>query len=255
LTGTATVVGLALIGLGFLGSPQIFVRFIALRSTNEIPRGAAVALVWTVLADSGAVCIGLLARNALGVQGEDALPSLTEHLMPTVIVGLYVAIVLAAIMSTADSLLIVATSAIVRDVHQKIRHPELSDAELVKTSRIATVVLALVALGIALTVAVVTPGRTVFWFVIFGWSGIAATFCPTMILAVFWRGMSRQGAFWAMIFGFLAVPLFKFGAPNLPGDAGVFFANLGELPPSFVLSGLVGWVVSSVGSERVDVMG
>ena len=253
LTGTATIIGLALIGLGFLGSPQIFARFLALRSESEIPQGAAVALVWTVLADSGAVCIGLLARHTLGVQGEDALPALTEHLMPTVLVGLYVAIVLAAIMSTADSLLIVATSALVRDVHQKIRHPELTDAELMKTSRIATVVLALVALGVALTVAVVTPGRTVFWFVIFGWSGIAATFCPTMILAVFWRGMTRQGAFWAMIFGFLAVPLFKFGAPNLPGEAGVFFANLGELPPSFVLSGLVGWVVSSVGSERAGV--
>lgn len=246
MTGTATIVGLTLIGLGFLGSPQIFARFLALRSESEIPRGATVALVWTVLADSGAVCIGLLARNSLNVSGEDALPSLTEHLMPTVVVGLYVAIVLAAIMSTADSLLIVATSALVRDVHQKIRHPELTDRELIKTSRVATVVLALIALAIALTVAIVTPGRTVFWFVIFGWSGIAATFCPTMILSLFWRGMNRHGAFFAMIAGFCAVPLFKFGAPGLPGDVGVFFANLGELPPSFLLSGLVGWLVSSL---------
>ena len=244
LTGMATIVGLTLIGLGFLGSPQIFARFLALRSEGEIPRGAAVALTWTLFADSGAVCIGLLARHSLGVEGEEALPALTEHLMPTVIVGLYVAIVLAAIMSTVDSLLIVATSALVRDVHQKIRNPDLTDAALMGASRIATVVLALIALAIALTVALVTPGRTVFWFVIFGWSGIAATFCPTMILSLFWRGMTRQGALWAMISGFLAVPLFKFGAPNLPGDMGVFFGNLGELPPSFLLSALVGWAVS-----------
>ncbi|MAF67565.1 MAG: sodium:proline symporter [Planctomycetes bacterium] len=246
VTGAATIIGLTLIGLGFLGSPQIFARFLALRSEEEIPRGAAVALTWTLLADSGAVCIGLLARHALGVEGEEALPALTEHLMPTMIVGLYVAIVLAAIMSTVDSLLIVATSALVRDVQQKIRNPDLPDAQLMLASRVATVGLALVALAIALAVALVTPGRTVFWFVIFGWSGIAATFCPTMILSLFWRGMNRHGALWAMISGFLAVPLFKFAAPCLPGDLGLFFSNLGELPPSFLLSACVGWTISSL---------
>ncbi|MDP6539176.1 MAG: sodium/proline symporter [Planctomycetota bacterium] len=246
LTGAASIIGLTLIGLGFLGSPQIFARFLALRSEDEIARGATVALSWTLLADSGAVCIGLLARHTLGIEGEDALPGLTEHLMPTVVVGLYVAIVLAAIMSTADSLLIVATSALVRDVKQKILNPTLGEEELMTSSRTATAVLALIALTIALTVALVTPGRTVFWFVIFGWSGIAATFCPTMILSLFWRGMNRQGALWAMVAGFCAVPLFKFGAPRLPGEAGLFFANLGELPPSFLLSAGVGWMISSL---------
>ena len=74
---------------------------------------------------------------------------------------------------------------------------------------------------------------------IFGWSGISATFCPTMILSLFWARMTRRGAIAAMVFGFLAVPLFKFGAPALPGVGG-FFETLGELPPAFLLSMLAG---------------
>ncbi|MCA9710981.1 MAG: hypothetical protein KDK70_34385, partial [Myxococcales bacterium] len=113
-------VGLLLIGLGFLGSPQIFVRFIALRSETEIGRGAAVALVWTLLADAGAVLTGLLGRHlltgpgqgvaALGTKGEDVLPLLVDAVMPALLVGLFIAIVLSAIMSTVDSLLVVASS-------------------------------------------------------------------------------------------------------------------------------------------------
>jgi len=87
------------------------------------------------------------------------------------------------------------------------------------------------------------PGRTVFWFAIFGWSGISATFCPTMILSVFWKGMTARGAFVAMLVGFACVPLFKFVAPSLPG-VGDFFGALEELPPSFLLSALTGVLVS-----------
>lgn len=249
----ASTMSLALIGLGFLGSPQIFVRFLALKSTDEIPSGTALALVWTVAADTGAVLTGMVGRalltapeeplSTLGNGGQNVLPQLVEHVFPLVIVGLFIAVVLAAIMSTVDSLLVVAGSAAVRDWYQKVRHPHLSDESLVATSRKVTLVLALIALAIALGVSLLVPGRTVFWFVIFGWSGIAATFCPTMILSLFWRGMTKRGALVAMGAGFLAVPLFKFGAPLLPG-AGPYFGALSELPPAFALSGLLGVSVS-----------
>ncbi len=247
----ASVLGLLLIGLGFLGSPQIFVRFLALRSEREIARGAAVALAWTLLAEIGAVLIGMIGRHllarpgpeALGAGGQNVLPMLVDHLLPPILVGLYVAIVLAAIMSTIDSLLVLAGSAAVRDVYQRILHPELDDASLVRASRGATLGLAVAAFAVAMLVALTQPGRTVFWFVIFGWSGIAATFCPTLVLSLFWPGLTRRGAIAAMIGGFLAVPLFKFLGPSLPGLGPVLDA-LGELPPAFLCSGLLAVGVS-----------
>ena len=252
--GVASILSLLLIGLGFLGSPQIFVRFLALRDEREISRGAFVAIVFTLLADAGAVLIGMVGRvlltdtgvdveATLGPDGENVLPMLVEDLMPAVIVGLYVAIVLSAIMSTVDSLLVVASSAAIRDVYQKIMRPETSDAALVTLCRRGTFVLGVLALVIALIVALTAENRTIFWFVIFGWSGISATFCPTIILSLFWRGMTRNGALAAMIAGFVSVPLFKFVAPLIPG-VGEFFGALGELPPAFLISGVAGVLVS-----------
>lgn len=83
----------------------------------------------------------------------------------------------------------------------------------------------------------------VFWFAIFGWSGISATFCPTMILSLYWRKLTASGALSAMLAGFASVPFFKFVAPQLPmvGDS---FATLSELPPAFVVSTVVAIVVS-----------
>ncbi len=248
------VAGLVLIGFGFLGSPQVFVRFIALKDESEISKGATVAILWTILADTGAVLTGLVGRHlltepgvavvdVLGKGGQNVLPMLTEHLFPLVLVGLYVAIVLSAIMSTIDSLLVVAGSALTRDWYQKVRHPELADDELVRISRTATLGLALVALAVALTVAATTPDRTIFWFVIFGWSGIAATFCPTIILSLFWSRFTGRGALAAMIGGFLAVPFFKFAAPHLPA-VGDGFKALSELPPALAVSFIVGIGVS-----------
>ncbi len=261
LTGT---IGLALIGLGFLGSPQIFVRFLALRDEGEIPQGTAVAFIWTLLADSGAVLTGMVGRAMLTEPGQDAeavlasggeavLPQLVEMVMPGMIVGLYIAIVLSAIMSTVDSLLVVAASAAVRDFYQKVLNPSLKDEDLVSLSRYTTFALALVALVISMVVARTAESRTVFWFVIFGWSGIAATFCPTMILSLYWRGFSRNGAMAAMLSGFAGVPLFKFAAPLLPA-VGPYFKELGELPAAFALSFAVGVLVSLAmpGERQLD---
>ncbi len=259
-----TAGGLAMIGLGFLGSPQIFVRFLALRSEKEIGRGAAVALTWTLLADSGAVLTGMVGRHlyvsrgdvvteVLKSGGEGVLPMLVDGLLPTVFVGLAIAVVLSAIMSTVDSLLVVASSAFVRDYYQKVRHPELPDDQLVGLSRKTTFALAIAALLIALTVAVLSPNRTVFWFVIFGWSGIAATFCPTIILSLCWRGLTARGAMAAMITGFVSVPLFKFLAPEVPG-IGRGLAALEELPPSFAMGFLAAVIVGLTdrrGRERI----
>ncbi len=248
-----STLGLTLIGLGFMGSPQIFVRFLALRDESEIASGAWVAFVWTLLADSGAVLTGMVGRvlltrpgqdveRVLGKGAEDVLPMLVEGYLPAILVGLFIAIVLSAIMSTADSLLVVASSAIVRDWVQQIHNPSLRDEDLVSMSRKVTLGLAVVSLMV--TFVATTPGQTVFWFVIFGWSGIAATFCPTMILSLFWKGMTKNGALAAMISGFACVPFAKFAVPHFWPDLEPWVDAITVLPPAFLLSGLMGIAVS-----------
>ena len=249
-----SIAGLALIGLGFLGSPQIFVRFLALRDEGEIPKGATVALVWTLLADSGAVLVGVIGRSliapgsetAIEVAGDDKkweaiLPYMVDTYLAPVLIGLFIAIVLSAIMSTVDSLLVVASSAVVRDVYQQVLHPDRSGEELVRLSRWTTLGLALIALAIAIAVGFLAESRSIFWFVIFGWSGIAATFCPTIILSLFWERMTRNGALAGMITGFVCVPIFRFAPPELFAWTGWapfdWLGVMGELPVAFLLSG------------------
>jgi sodium/proline symporter len=261
-TSFFTILSFLAIGLGFMGSPQIFVRFLSLRSTDEIRPGAIVAIIWTLLATTGAVLVGMVGRAMLmtpaqdmteqiGQGGQQVLPMLVAEAVPEWAVGVYIAIVLAAIMSTVDSLLVLASSAFVRDYFQKVRHPDMSDEQLLGRSRIVTFALAACALLIAFSVAALVPGRTVFWFAIFGWSGISATFCPTMILSLFWSRLTARGALAAMLSGFASVPFFKFLAPQLPvvGDA---FAALSELPPAFVVSGLVAIVVSLLDQKGIQ---
>jgi SSS family transporter len=241
-----TLVSYLAIGLGFLGSPQVFVRFIAIRGEKEIRAGRWVAIAFTIVTDGGAVLSGMLGRallvgadgdfaGTLGAAGEHVLPELVALLFPAMIVGLYVAAVLAAIMSTIDSLLLVASSAVTRDVYQQVFRPELSGEILTGLSRRVTLALAVVALGIALAVAHVSPDRTVFWYAIFGWSGIAATFCPVIVLAQLWPRYNARGALASMVTGALCVPLFKFAVPLIP-TWGPLISRAEELAPSFLLA-------------------
>ena len=256
----ATMVGYACIGLGFMGSPQIFVRFMSIKDDSEILKGRWVAIFYTLLADLAAVSIGILARyffvdsgvdpeTVLGNNGQNSLILMVEEFLPLILIGTYIAIVLAAIMSTVDSLLVVASSAVVRDFYQQVRHPEIHLDKLVALSRKVTLVMALIALAVALTVAFTNPERTIFWFVIFGWSGIAASFCPVIILSLFWKRYTERAAIVTMIVGFLSVPFFKFVMPAVPG-IGVYFIEIAELAPSFIMALLAGYVVSKVWPDR-----
>ena len=256
----ATILGYFFIGLGFLGSPQIFVRFMSIKDEAEINKGRWVAILFTLLADTAAILIGMMGRYiftdagvdpeaVLGNSAQNVLITLVEHTMPLVIIGLYVAIVLSAIMSTVDSLLVVASSAVIRDFYQQIFNPDLKVESLTKISRIVTVIMAFMALALAMTVAITTPDRTIFWFVIFGWSGIAATFCPVMILSLTWPACTEKGAIASMVVGFLGVPFFKFMPPYL-GEIGPFLTEIAELGPAFLVALLAGFVVSKLWPEE-----
>jgi sodium/proline symporter len=248
------------IGLGFLGSPQVFVRFIAIKSEHEIDAGRWVAIAFTVLTDGCAVAIGMIGHallvgvggdfaGSLGANGERVLPELVANVFPPLIAGLYVAAVLAASMSTIDSLLLVASSAVTRDVYQKLRRPDLLDRTLTGFSRRVTLVLAVVALVIALIASFVSPDRTIFWYAIFGWSGIAATFCPALILALFWPRFQVRGALTAMLTGAICIPLFKFAVPLIP-DWGPVISKAEELGPSFLISLLAGVLATLTAPRR-----
>lgn len=252
----ATMLGFALIGLGFLGSPQVYVRFMSIRDESEIDKGKWVAIIFTLFTDAAAVTIGILGRifftqpgqdpqAVLGVGAENVLSMLTEQFLPYVLVAIYVAIVLSAIMSTIDSLLVIASSAITRDFYQKIFKPNLGEKEMVKISRWVTLIMSVVALIIAMVIAKISPDRTVFWMVIFGWSGIAATFCPVIILSLFWNGLTEKGAIASMITGFLCVPFFKFVVIPLEG-VGPYFEKLDVLGPSFLISMFMAWLFSKL---------
>jgi sodium/proline symporter len=179
----------------------------------------------------------------LGNNGEDVLSMVTESFLPTLLVAIFIAIVLSAIMSTIDSLLILASSAITRDFYQKIFRPHIKDKDLTKISRIATIIMAFTALIIAMIMNYVSPDRQIFWVIIFGWSGIAATFCPVIILTLFWKGYSEKGAIASMISGFVSVILFNFVFKEM-ASVGEYFVALDVLAPSFAVAMIVGFIVS-----------
>ncbi len=255
-----TIIGFSMIGLGFLGSPQVYLRFMSIKNEKEIDKGRWVAVVFTLLTDAAAVSIGILARiiftshgddpeTIFGTGATDVLSMMVEGFLPFIVVAIYVAIVLAAIMSTIDSLLVLASSAIVRDFYQKIFRPDLKDHELTKISRWVTLAMAVCALILALSIAVLSPERQVFWVIIFGWSGIAATFCPVIILSLFWKGYSEQGAIASMITGFLCVPFFKFVMHDLD-EFGIYFEKMDVLFPAFVIAMLAGFTFSKLFPPR-----
>ncbi len=255
LMNFVAVLGLLSIGIGFMGSPQVYVRFIAIKNEAEIEKGKWVALFYTLLTDTSAVAIGILGRYMLteagenpemilGNAAEDVLALVLGQVMPTLIIGIYIAAVLSAVMSTVDSLLVVASSAVTRDFYQQILHPDVDEKKLMGLSKKVTLILAILALGVALAVSVLSPTRTVFWFVIFGWSGIAATFCPVIILSIFWNDYTEKGAIATMVTGFLCIPFFKFVVPNI-STLEAYINKLDVMLPSVLLAMLAGWGTST----------
>ena len=182
--GIASAVGFIGIGLAFLGAPQLLTRFISARSRGEIVNGSVIAVICIVVFDIGAVFAGMAGRVLFGglADPETILPTMSTELFPAVFTGIFLVIVLAAILSTVDSLLILASSAVVRDVVQKVYNPDLTERQLSMLGRLTTAVIGIGALALALPEV-----RAVFWFVLFAWSGIASAFAPVVLCSLFWK--------------------------------------------------------------------
>jgi sodium/proline symporter len=208
--GVMSALSFAAVGLAFLGVPQLLVRFISARDTREISRGGLVAVICIIVFDCGAVLAGMSGRVLFPglADAETILPTMASELFPAFITGIFLVVVLAAIMSTADSLLILASSAVVRDVLQKIYRPNMPERRLSFYGKATTVVVGLAAMVVALGEV-----RLIFWFVLFAWSGLASAFVPVILCGLYWKRTTREGAIAGMATGFVVtiawVLLFK----------------------------------------------
>jgi sodium/proline symporter len=191
------LVGFLGIGLGSPGNPHILVRYMSIRDPEQLRYSAVVGTVWNVVMAWGALFIGLVGRVYFPIpdllpagDAENLYVTLASQQLHPVLLGLVIASIFAAIMSTADSQLLVAASSIVRDLYQKVfrRGRELSPRRLVVYSRVAVILLVLLALLFGYL-----AHDLVFWLVLFAWAGLGAAIGPTSILALYWRRTTRAG--------------------------------------------------------------
>jgi sodium/proline symporter len=236
-------IGFVGIGLGSPGNPHILVRYMSIGDPSQLRFAAVVATVWNVLMGLGAVLIGLVGRAWLtGVEAlpnadpENLFPVLAQQHLPPAVFGVVVAAIFAAIMSTADSQLLVAASTVVRDVYEKvIRRRPLPPRAAVVASRLVVTVLVAVALVLGWL-----ADELVFWLVLFAWAGLGASLGPTSILALFWPRTTAAGVVAGLIAGTVTTLIWYF-TPALKGIAY-------ELIPAFAV-GFVATVVVSLATR------
>ena len=188
---------------GYLGGrPQISARFMALKNDHEAKQAITVAIIWTILAYSGAFLIGLTAI-AMYEQGsfadvETVLPHMILQLTPPWIAGLLLAGIIAAIITTANSQVMVVTSSVSEDIIHKALGMKLSDKQLVKISRIVVIAVGIIGMVIALT-----SESLVYLVVSWAWAGVGGTLSPAILMTFFWRRFSSIGLIATVISGFV----------------------------------------------------
>ncbi len=228
------------IGLGSPGNPHILARYMSIDDSKQLRFAAVIGTVWNVLMAWGAVFIGLAGRVYFpetdmlpAADTENLFPALAQQHLHPVFFGIVLASIFAAIMSTADSQLLVAASSVVRDVYEKIikKHEEIPQKRLVLYSRIVVFLLVILALLFGYVAE-----ELVFWLVLFAWAGLGASIGPTSILALYWKGTTRAGIFAGLITG-TVITITWYYIPFLKD-------SLYELIPGFLAALIATWAVS-----------
>ncbi len=241
-------------GLGYFGMPHILVRFMAIKSADLIKKSRLIACIWVFVTLGAAVFVGVSGYAYLNAPGNEALLTqfnaigdaerifmfMAATLLPAVIAGIILCAILAAIMSTADSQLLVTASAVTADVFALIKK-DASEKTQMWISRGTVIVVAILAYLLALD-----PESSVMGLVSYAWAGLGAAFGPAIILSLFWKRMNIVGAVAGMITGGVAVIVWE----QFCGATGVY-----SLLPAFVLALIavvVGSLVSGKQPEGVD---
>ena len=243
-------------GLGYFGMPHILVRFMSIKNPQEIKHSRRIAMTWVILSLGASVLIAVFGRyyvmqNNIPIDDpEKIFIILVQQLFPTVIAAVLLAAVLAAIMSTADSQLLVSASAFSNDIYKRVRK-KASNNELMWVSRFVVIGIALVAALLAFqgrpdAADGMQKGKSfldvVMSLVSFAWGGFGSTFGPLMLLALFWKRTNFAGAVVGMLVGGITSFVWKF---VLSGYADVYsIFGVYELLPGFILSFLTIVVVS-----------
>ncbi|MBD3897678.1 sodium/proline symporter [Halomonas sp. ML-15] len=252
------ILGLLGIGFGSPGNPHILVRYMSLKNVSEMRQAALISSLWNVIMGWGAVMIGIIGRvyfpevDMLPDGNHEAIfTSLGQELLSPLLMGVLLVAILAAIMSSADSQLLVGASALVRDIYDKLIHrgEEISQTRLVAYSRLATASIMLLAVLLAFSAE-----TFVFWLVLFAWGGLGACFGPVLLLTLYWKKLTRQGSLWGMLAGLIAVlmgsqqPAWTYAfLPDINNlFATILFGITNAAVPGFLISALVAIVVSQL---------
>ncbi|MET0066279.1 MAG: sodium/proline symporter PutP [Candidatus Thiodiazotropha sp.] len=232
--GVLAILSLMAWGLGYFGQPHILARFKAIRSAEFVPKARRIAVTWVFLSLSAACLVGLFGIpvfDAPLADAEKVFIRLVDLLFHPLVAGICLAAILAAIMSTADSQLLVSSSTFTGDLYRLLLRKQAGERELMIVGRLAVLCIALAAFALALD-----PESKVLDLVAYAWAGFGAAFGPAVLLSLYWKGMNRWGALAGILVGGLTVVVWR------PLQGGVF--DLYEIVPGFVFSSLSIYLVS-----------
>ena len=228
-------------GLGYVGQPHIIVRFMALRSPREAAYGRRVGTTWMAVSILGAIATGLVGCAYLHVDGHELTESqqtaetvflvMGQKLFHPFLAGVVLAAVLAAIMSTISSQLLVTSSVLVEDLYRGIFKKKVSQRRLVLLSRFAVLAVAIVAALLA-----IPRSNTILELVAFAWAGFGAAFGPIIVLSLWWKRLTKEGAIAGLLTGAVVVAVWGFTP--------VLSSLIYEMIPGFCANMLVAVIVS-----------
>ncbi|MDE0581861.1 sodium/proline symporter PutP [Planococcus sp. A6] len=249
---TIGVISAAAWGLGYFGQPHIIVRFMAIKTLGEVRTARRIGMGWMILSLIGAtgtalVGIAYFQQNPEStlVDPEAVFLDMSQVLFHPLVAGFVLAAVLAAIMSTISSQLLVSSSALIEDLYKIAFKKESSAKGYVTLGRIAVAAIAVIAAALAWE-----QNNTILGLVAYAWAGFGAAFGPIILLSLFWRKLTSKGALAGMIVGAITVIIWDL-VGTAPDEAGAtdltnFIGSVYEIIPGFILSWLATWIVSLV---------
>ena len=199
-------------GLGYFGQPHIIVRFMAIRSVREIKVARRIGMSWMIISLTGAIAVGLVgAAYIKSIDGNLSDPEtififLSNTLFDPLVSGFLLAAILAAIMSTISSQLLVTSCSLTEDIYHTFLRKKANDTELVLVGRFSIVAVALLAIFLAHN-----RDSSILSLVSNAWAGFGAAFGPVVLLSLFWARMTRQGALAGIVVGASAVLFWIYG--------------------------------------------